>query len=170
MKGSMLVEMDEWTKPTSAVASATAYLGVKKKGDVVGWGVVQKLWTPGNSEIQDRRFSGILLNATANRTWLVAAAEGLEGAEGLAEYKLIAPASYLTSNLGLTLRGWEVDDWVKSDGDPVANRDIWERILTCCRSMRVSASQPSSTSETTLCDEAKSLASDAIAAHAQRDS
>lgn len=162
------METDEWTKHPSAAATATAYLGVARRGDVVGWGVVQELWTPGNSETQTRRFSGIQRNATANRGWLIAAAESLERSEGLAEHILIAPSRYLTDNLGLTLRAWEVNGWVRQDGNPVANKDDWGRILIPFKSIFVRAYEPSSEAEETLCEEAKRLAIDAITSHAKR--
>jgi ribonuclease HI len=67
---------------------------------------------------------------TNNRMELMAALEGLRAAPEGAEVELVTDSSYLANAISKGwLDGWRRKGWRTSAKQPVANRDLWERMI-----------------------------------------
>lgn len=67
---------------------------------------------------------------TNNRMELTAALEGLRAAPEGAEVELVTDSSYLADAIRKDwLSGWERRGWRTAAKQPVANRDLWERMI-----------------------------------------
>jgi ribonuclease HI len=67
---------------------------------------------------------------TNNRMELMAALEGLQAAPEGAEVELVTDSSYLANAISKGwLDGWRRKGWRTSAKQPVANRDLWERMI-----------------------------------------
>ena len=87
----------------------------------------------------EREFSGGFARTTNNRMELTAAIVGLENVR-LPEQPviLVSDSSYVINGLEKGwARGWRRRGWKKSNGDPVLNPDLWERLLALYEGMDV---------------------------------
>jgi ribonuclease HI len=67
---------------------------------------------------------------TNNRMELMAALEGLRAAPEGAEVELVTDSSYLANAISKGwLQGWRRKGWRTASKQPVANRDLWERMI-----------------------------------------
>jgi ribonuclease HI len=67
---------------------------------------------------------------TNNRMELMAALEGLSAAPEGSEIDLVTDSSYLANAIGKGwLAGWQRKGWRTASKQPVANRDLWERMI-----------------------------------------
>ncbi len=67
---------------------------------------------------------------TNNRMELMAALEGLAAAPDDSEIELVTDSSYLANAISKGwLAGWQRKGWRTASKQPVANRDLWERML-----------------------------------------
>jgi ribonuclease HI len=67
---------------------------------------------------------------TNNRMELTAALEGLRAAPEGSEVELVTDSSYLANAISKGwLDGWRRKGWRTASKQPVANRDLWERML-----------------------------------------
>jgi ribonuclease HI len=67
---------------------------------------------------------------TNNRMELMAALEGLRAVPEGSEVELVTDSSYLANAIGKGwLEGWQRKGWRTASKQPVANRDLWERML-----------------------------------------
>lgn len=54
------------------------------------------------------------------------------------EVRIVTDSSYVKNCFGQRwYRKWEQNGWVNSTGEPVANRDLWERLLHLTRLLKV---------------------------------
>ena len=68
---------------------------------------------------------------TNNRMELMAALEGLQAAPEGSDVELVTDSSYLANAIGKGwLDGWRRKGWRTASRQPVANRDLWERMIT----------------------------------------
>lgn len=68
--------------------------------------------------------------STNNRMELMAAIEGLSAAPAGSEVTLVTDSSYVAKAISdRWLDGWQRRGWRTSDKKPVANRELWERLL-----------------------------------------
>lgn len=76
---------------------------------------------------------------TNNRMELMAALEGLQAAPEGSDIELVTDSSYLANAIGKGwLDGWRRKGWRTASRQPVANRDLWERmVLELARHHRV---------------------------------
>jgi ribonuclease HI len=67
---------------------------------------------------------------TNNRMELMAALEGLQAAPEGSDVELVTDSSYLANAIGKGwLDGWRRKGWRTAGRQPVANRDLWERMI-----------------------------------------
>ena len=77
---------------------------------------------------------------TNNRMELTAALEGLAAVPDGAEVELVTDSSYIANAIGKGwLDGWSRKGWRTSGKQPVANRDLWERMIAQLARLRVRA-------------------------------
>jgi len=90
-----------------------------------GWAAI--LTAPDGAETV---LSGGEFPTTNNRMELMAALEGLRAAPEGAEIDLVTDSSYLANAISKGwLEGWQRKGWRTSGKQPVANRDLWERMI-----------------------------------------
>jgi ribonuclease HI len=67
---------------------------------------------------------------TNNRMELMAALEGLQATPAGSDVELVTDSSYLANAIAKGwLEGWQRKGWRTASKQPVANRDLWERMI-----------------------------------------
>jgi len=67
---------------------------------------------------------------TNNRMELMAALEGLQATPAGSDVELVTDSSYLANAIAKRwLEGWQRKGWRTASKQPVANRDLWERMI-----------------------------------------
>ena len=90
-----------------------------------GWAAI--ITAPDGSETV---LSGGEFPTTNNRMELTAALEGLAALPDGAEVELVTDSSYIANAISKGwLQGWTRKGWRTAGKQPVANRDLWERML-----------------------------------------
>ena len=77
----------------------------------------------------ERELSGNHPTSTNNRMELTAAAEALETLKRPCQVVLHTDSEYLRNGITRWHQGWVRRNWRSSTGEPVANMDLWRRIL-----------------------------------------
>jgi ribonuclease HI len=77
----------------------------------------------------ERELSGAEAQTTNNRMELTAAAEALEALKRPCKVVLHTDSEYLRNGITRWHTGWVRKNWRNASGDPVANMDLWTRIL-----------------------------------------
>jgi ribonuclease HI len=77
----------------------------------------------------ERELSGGELETTNNRMELTAAAEALEALKRPCWVVLHTDSEYLKNGITRWHTGWVRRNWRNAAGDPVANMDLWRRLL-----------------------------------------
>lgn len=89
-----------------------------------GYGVILEY------EGREKEFSAGFPNTTNNRMELTAAIVGLEALNQPCEVTLYSDSKYLIDAIQKGwLDSWRAKGWKKSDGKPVLNVDLWERLI-----------------------------------------
>ena len=100
-----------------------------------GWAAI--VTAPGGEETV---LTGGEFPTTNNRMELTAALEGLAAVPDGAEVELVTDSSYIANAIGKGwLDGWSRKGWRTSGKQPVANRDLWERMIAQLARLRVRA-------------------------------
>jgi ribonuclease HI len=90
-----------------------------------GWAAI--VLAPGRDEVV---LTGGETPSTNNRMELTAAVEGLRAAPAGSDIRLVTDSAYLAHALTKGwLDGWRRKGWVTASRQPVANRDLWERLI-----------------------------------------
>jgi len=87
-----------------------------------GWGVV--LVTGEDTE----QNSGSELKTTNNRMEIMAAIEGLLLLPRGSDVQIFTTSDYLFQGASRWIHGWRRREWLKKDGKPVANADLWQAL------------------------------------------
>lgn len=75
--------------------------------------------------------SGGLVSTTNNQMELSAVIEGLKAVSGVQSVLVYSDSSYVVNAFEKHwVNGWKRRNWVKSDGSPVLNRELWEQLLS----------------------------------------
>jgi ribonuclease HI len=77
----------------------------------------------------ERELSGNAPASTNNRMELTAAAEALEALKRPCTVVVHTDSEYLRNGITRWHQGWVRRNWRSSTGDPVANMDLWRRVL-----------------------------------------
>ena len=88
-----------------------------------GWGTILR------NGSHEKELSGYAAATTNNRMELTAAIEGLAALKRPCRVRLTTDSEYLKKGMTEWLAGWLRRGWKNSQKQPVANRDLWERLL-----------------------------------------
>lgn len=97
--------------------------GCKPNPGPGGWAAILRFRTA------ERELSGAEPVTTNNRMELTAAAEALETLKRPCRVLLHTDSEYLRNGITKWHTGWVRKGWKNASGDPVANMDLWRRIL-----------------------------------------
>jgi len=75
-----------------------------------------------------RELSGADPETTSNRMELMAAIEGLRALKAPSRVRLVSDSMYLKKGITEFLPRWKSSGWVKSNGEPVLNQDLWDQL------------------------------------------
>ena len=76
----------------------------------------------------ERHLFGYESPSTNNRMALMAAIAALEAVQTSSVIKLTTDSQYVKNGISTWLPGWIVKNWRTAAGEPVKNRDLWERL------------------------------------------
>lgn len=97
-----------------------------------GWGVLLRF------KNIEKELSGGELQTTNNRMELTAAAVALEALSRPCTVKLYTDSEYVKNGITRWSEGWVRKNWRNSSGDPVANMDLWRRLLAAAEPHTIS--------------------------------
>ena len=90
-----------------------------------GWGAVLIF---GNIE---KQMSGVSENTTNNQMELTAVIEGLRALKEPCEVDIYSDSAYVVNAFNQDwISGWIKNNWRNSKKDPVANRELWEELIS----------------------------------------
>ena len=101
--------------------------GCKPNPGPGGWSAILQFKTA------ERELSGGERQTTNNRMELTAAAEALEALKRPCKVVLHTDSEYLKNGITRWHTGWVRKGWKNASGDPVANMDLWTRILDAAK-------------------------------------
>jgi ribonuclease HI len=88
-------------------------------------------------EGRERELAGGEAQTTNNRMELLAAIMALETLKSPCEVVLATDSQYVQKGIGEWLPNWIRRGWKTAGGDPVKNRDLWERLHAAASAHRV---------------------------------
>ena len=77
---------------------------------------------------ETRQASGSAPSTTNNRMEIMAAIEALLLLPPGSQVQIFTTSDYLFQGATQWIHGWRKRDWVKKDGQPVANADLWQAL------------------------------------------
>jgi ribonuclease HI len=101
--------------------------GCKPNPGPGGWAAILRFGTV------EKELSGAEPTTTNNRMELTAAAEALEALTRPCTVALHTDSEYLRNGITRWTTGWVRKNWRNAAGDPVANIDLWQRILAAAQ-------------------------------------
>lgn len=96
-----------------------------------GWGTILRCGA------HEKEFSGYDPETTNNRMELIGAIAGLEALKRPCRVRLTTDSQYVKKGMTEWIDGWVKRGWKNSQKKPVANRDLWERLLELTESHQV---------------------------------
>ncbi len=97
--------------------------GCKPNPGPGGWAAILRFGA------HERVLSGAEAATTNNRMELTAAAAALEALSRPCQVALYTDSEYLKNGITRWKEGWVRRNWRNAAGDPVANMDLWRRVL-----------------------------------------
>jgi ribonuclease HI len=88
-----------------------------------GWGTILRFAG------QEKELSGFEPETTNNRMELIGAIAGLEALTRPCQVQITTDSQYVKKGMTEWIDGWIKRGWKNSQKKPVANRDLWERLL-----------------------------------------
>ncbi|MFN7184576.1 MAG: ribonuclease HI, partial [Thermomonas haemolytica] len=92
-----------------------------------GWGAILQA-REGDRVVKERTLSGGEAMTTNNRMELMAAIAALEALKEPCEVVLTTDSQYVRQGITEWMPGWLRRGWKTAGGEPVKNRDLWERL------------------------------------------
>ena len=88
----------------------------------------------------EKELSGGYTHTTNNRMELMACIKGIEAlAEINRPVALFSDSSYVVNGISKGwAKGWRKRNWLKSDGQPAINPDLWEKLLDLTKNLKIS--------------------------------
>ena len=74
---------------------------------------------------------------TNNRMEMMAVIRGLEAIATPSNVLVVSDSQYVIKGITQWIHGWKKRGWRNASGQPVKNRDLWERLDSLCRIHRV---------------------------------
>lgn len=87
-----------------------------------GWGAVLEI------DGETKQYSGTDSSTTNNRMEVMAAIEGILALPAGSSVQVFTTSDYLFQGITKWIHGWRKRGWVKRDGKPVANSDLWQAL------------------------------------------
>ena len=115
------------TAPGSDAVEVWTDGGCKPNPGPGGWGVVLRF------RGTERELTGADPATTNNRMELTAAAAALEALSRPCRVVLHTDSEYVRNGVTRWSTGWVRRNWRNAAGDPVANMDLWRRVLDAAR-------------------------------------
>ncbi|MDR0804862.1 MAG: ribonuclease HI, partial [Oscillospiraceae bacterium] len=95
-----------------------------------GWGAILRITTPTKKELE---LSGGEAHTTNNRMELTAVISGLSALKRPCNVVVRTDSRYVVDGIEKKWAvGWRKRGWVKSDGKPALNPDLWGQLLELC--------------------------------------
>ena len=92
-----------------------------------GWGVLM-IARDGVVTVKERELQGGEALTTNNRMELLAAISALEALGRASPIVVVTDSAYVKNGVGIWIHGWKRNGWRTSDGKPVKNVDLWQRL------------------------------------------
>ena len=73
---------------------------------------------------------------TNNRMELVAVTQGLRALNEPCDVEIVTDSQYVQRGMSEWLERWRAADWKTAKGDAVANRDLWEELVSLAQDHR----------------------------------
>ncbi len=118
--GELLFSMNNPSEALVEIFSDGACSGNPGPG---GWGTILRCGG------QEKELSGYEPETTNNRMELIGAIAGLEALTRPCRVRLTTDSEYVKKGMTEWIAGWVRRDWKNAQKKPVANRDLWERLL-----------------------------------------
>lgn len=77
----------------------------------------------------ERELAGSEPDTTNNRMELMAAIQGLESLREPCAVRVFTDSQYVQKGIGEWMPGWVRRGWRTAGGDPVKNKDLWQRLV-----------------------------------------
>ncbi len=81
----------------------------------------------------EKELSGFEAETTNNRMELLGAITGLEALKRPCQVRLVTDSQYVVKGMTEWIAGWQKKGWKNSKKEEVANRDLWERLLSAAK-------------------------------------
>ncbi len=81
----------------------------------------------------EKELSGFAAETTNNRMELLGAITGLEALNRPCRVRLVTDSQYVVKGMTEWIAGWQKKGWKNSKKEEVANRDLWERLLSAAK-------------------------------------
>jgi ribonuclease HI len=92
-----------------------------------GWGVLLQA-RDGTQVLKERTLSGGEADTTNNRMELMAAIMALESLSRGTAIVVVTDSAYVKNGVTGWIHGWKRNGWRTSDGKPVKNVELWQRL------------------------------------------
>ena len=92
-----------------------------------GWGALL-IAREGATVLKERELQGGEADTTNNRMELLAAISALEALAKETELTIVTDSAYVKNGVSQWIYGWKRNGWKTSDGKPVKNVDLWQRL------------------------------------------
>jgi ribonuclease HI len=96
-----------------------------------GWGAL----IVGQNNTQE--LSGTETNSSENQLLLIAATRALEAIRTPGSIAVYTASEYIQKGMSQWVKGWIKKGWRTAGGDPVKNRDLWERLVNAAENRKV---------------------------------
>ena len=84
-----------------------------------------------------REIAGAEPRTTNNRMELMAVIKGLEELDEPSQVRIVTDSQYVVKGMTSWIHGWQRKGWRNTSGQPVKNRDLWERLVAVASRHRV---------------------------------
>ncbi|MFO0704329.1 MAG: ribonuclease HI [Patescibacteria group bacterium] len=107
-----------------------------------GWAAILKITNTENSEkIIEERLFGAYERTTNNRMELMALIKGLENVEDGSQVNVFTDSQYIVNALTKGwLVAWQQKGWKTAGKKPVANKDLWQKVIGHIARLKISPS------------------------------
>jgi ribonuclease HI len=101
-----------------------------------GWGVLMQA-REGEAVVKERTLSGGEALTTNNRMELMAAISALEALSRASDIIVVTDSAYVKNGVTGWIHGWKRNGWRTSDGKPVKNVELWQRLDAAAAQHRI---------------------------------
>ena len=85
----------------------------------------------------ERELSGTEMNSSENQLLLIAATRALEAIHAPGSIAVYTASEYVQKGMSQWVKGWIKKGWRTAGGDPVKNRELWERLVKAAETRKV---------------------------------